>query len=258
MGGDAPEWHFAKFTGGEIQPVPEITKAVNRILIDKADNKWLATRQGLIKYDGTTFVTWNTGNSDLPDNDIRDIKQDASGNLWLACGRYLVRFDGRNEFAVYQIPPPAQENKERDPVSSKPLPENNEISTILCLEFDDRGNIWFGTESSGLFKFTQVQESFRQVLNSPTSIQAVSGKKANSDLFVCGAGSELSVDFLLNDAAKISLSVFDMQGREVVSFVKQSQLSAGQYSYSIKQAKGIYLVEYIADGNASVKKVVVQ
>jgi ligand-binding sensor domain-containing protein len=242
MGGDAPEWHFAKFTGQEIQPFPEVRGAVSGILIDGDNTKWLASMQGFIKYDGTQFTVWNTENSILPANIIFDIKRDASGNIWLACDQHLVRFDGR-EFTAY--PSPLVE-------------ENNIMNFITCLEFDDRGNIWFGTKLSGLFKFTPVRENFRQVLNATTDIKTVAGNNAGNNFFIHGTGSELSVDFLLTDAAGVSLSVFNLQGREVVSFVKQSWLSAGKYNYSIKQAKGIYLVKYVVDGDALVKKIIVQ
>jgi ligand-binding sensor domain-containing protein len=97
------------------------------------------------------FIIWNTENSILPSNDISDIKQDALGNIRLACYQHIVLFDGR-KFAVY--PSPLVE-------------ENNIMNFISCLEFDNHGNIWFGTKLSGLHRFTPVQENFRQVLNLP-------------------------------------------------------------------------------------------
>jgi ligand-binding sensor domain-containing protein len=242
MGGDSPEWRFAKFTGEEIQPIPEVTKAVSGILIDEDNNKWLASLQGLIKYDGTKFVTWNTENSNLPANDVYDIKQDASGNIWLACNKYLVRFDGR-ELTVY--PSPLVE-------------ENNIMNFITCLEFDDAGNIWFGTKLSGLFKFTPTPESFLRVLNSPTAIKTISGREVDNEFSVRSTDSKLSVDFRLTGAARVSLSVLDLQGREVVSFVKQSRLPAGAYNYFLALTKGIYLVKYSVEGDAFVKKIIVQ
>jgi ligand-binding sensor domain-containing protein len=241
LGGSAPEWNFAKFTGEAIQPVPEITGAVSRILIDGDNNKWLAGLQGLIKYDGKEFVRWNTENSALPANDLYDIRQDASGNLWLACNKYLVRFDG-TEFTTYQIPP---------------LEANNPQDFILCIEPDDRGNIWLGTKLSGLFKFTPAQGTFRSV-SSTTAIQAVSDENAADKLIVRSAGSEVSVHFLLTDAAKVSLSVFDLQGREVAALLKDDYLDRGDYQYSVRLKSGVYFVQYIESNQTIVRKTVVK
>lgn len=242
MAGDSPEWHFAKFTGDSIQPVSEITKAVYGILIDDDNNKWLASSQGLIKYDGTRFVTWNTENSILPANGIYDIKQDASGNIWLACYQHLVRFDGR-EFTVY--PSPLVE-------------KNNPMDAILCMEPDDIGNIWLGTKLSGLFKFTPAQETFLRVSHSPTGIQTISGKNADEGLLVRTADSELSVNLLLAGAARVSLTVSDLQGREVVSLLKEQYLGGGNHPYSVFLAKGVYIVRYTVDDKSTARKIPVK
>lgn len=252
LAGDAPEWHFAKFTGDSIQPVPEITKAVFGILIDDDNNKWLASSQGLIKYDGTPqVVTWDTENSDLPANDIYDIKQDASGNLWLACGKYLVRFDS-NKFTNYTSPL-LQEN-----IDSTSSGSTNGRDFIYCLELDDNGNIWIGTKSSGLFKFTQAQETFLRVSHSPTGIQTISGKNTDDGLLVRTADSELSVNLLLAGAARVSLTVSDLQGREVVSLLKEQYLGGGNHPYSVLLAKGVYIVRYTVDDKSTARKILVK
>ncbi|MDR0506117.1 MAG: T9SS type A sorting domain-containing protein [Dysgonamonadaceae bacterium] len=239
MAGSAPEWNFAKFTDGEIQPFPEITKSVKTILIDKDNNKWLASMQGLVKYDGKEFVTWNTENSVLPANDIYDIKQDASGNMWLACSKYLVQFDGR-EFTVYP----------------SPLDSNNGKNFIYCLELDDSGNIWLGSKLSGLFKFTPSQGIFQHILDSPTAISAVLDE--DNSFAVRNVNSKLLVDILLTDAASVSLSVLDLQGREVATLLKNSYLSKGSHQYSANLTSGVYLVRYIADNKSTAKKIIIK
>jgi ligand-binding sensor domain-containing protein len=244
MAGASPEWHFAKFAGDAIQPVPEVTQGVNKILIDEDNSIWLASEsQGLIKYDGTQFVTWNTGNSNLPSNNIYDIKQDASGNLWLACYQHLVRFDG-NEFISYTSPL---------------IQENNDLDFISCLELDDDGTIWLGAKVSGLFKFTQAQGHLQPVSYTVTAIPAVSGKNANGELLVRSVNSELSVGlFLPDNTAKVSLMVSDLQGREVVSLLKGQYLSKGNHRYSASLPKGVYVVGYTANGRIVAEKVLVR
>jgi ligand-binding sensor domain-containing protein len=238
LGGASPEWCFAKFTGGEIQPVPEVINPVHKILIDSDNNKWLACLDGLIKYDGKEFVKWNVENSALPANDLYDIKQDASGNLWLASNKYLVRFDGR-EFTSYPSPL---------------VQENNRQDFIYCIELDEGGNIWLGTKLSGLFKFTQAQGIFHSV-STPTAIQTVTGKNTDNDFSVHSTGSELSIHFQLTDAAKVSLSVFDLQGREVAALLNDRYLDTRNYHCSANLKNGIYLVRYIDSNKTVIRKI---
>ena len=239
MGGDAPEWHFAKFTGTEIQPVSEITKAVSKILVDENNNKWLASLQGLIKYDDTQFVTWDTGNSALPANDIYDIKQDASGNLWLACNKYLVRFDGR-EFISYTNPL-LQESGERD--------------FILCLEPDDRGNIWLGTKLSGLFKFTQTRGSFQRISESPTSIIQPAGLASDISPNPVNCSSVLNIN---SEKMLETIEVYDISGRQI------QRKHIGNLSVQISVSElnifqqGIYMLRLVGTTGISTKKLIVR
>jgi ligand-binding sensor domain-containing protein len=239
MGGDSPEWRFAKFTGEAIQPVSGITKAVSRILVDKDNNKWLASLEGLIKYDGTHVVTWNTGNSSLPANDIYDIKQDASGNLWLACSKYLIRFDG-HEFTRYTNPL-LQEGDERDFIS--------------CLEPDDSGNIWLGTKLSGLFKFTQTQESFQPILKSATGI--VQSVRSTSNLFPnpvnCSSVLNIHSEKILE-----TIEVYDISGRQIQrKHIGTSSVQIPISELNIFQ-QGIYILRLVETTGISIKKLIVK
>lgn len=61
--------------------------ASNRVYTAFQDSKgfiWLATTNGVSRFDGKTFKNY-TSNNGLPDNDIFDINEDASGRIWLSC-----------------------------------------------------------------------------------------------------------------------------------------------------------------------------
>lgn len=45
---------------------------------------WLATQEGAATFDGTTWTVYNTANSGLPHNEVRDIHFDIGGNPWFA------------------------------------------------------------------------------------------------------------------------------------------------------------------------------
>lgn len=58
---------------------------------------------GLLRYDGSSWTTWNTGNSDIPQNMLPRMAVGASDLLFLRCGVELVTFDGTT-FTAYPIP----------------------------------------------------------------------------------------------------------------------------------------------------------
>jgi hypothetical protein len=155
-----------------------------------------------------------TANSAIPGNCIQDVKSDASGNLWLAVGKYLVRFDGEN-FTSYETP-----------LLEEADPTNQDF--ILCLNVDSKGVIWLGTKKSCLFKFTQ--EKFTQALKVPdvaTGIKATENKKPEINLRNTGSG--ISLNLSLTEKAAVLLSVFDLGGRRVSSWLNGQILSSGDY-----------------------------
>ena len=86
-----PEW--INYTNGH---------EVNSVVID-GDNIWAGTNGGLVKLNKTTgeITFYNKANSGLPDNDVRSLAIDGSGNKWI--GTYdggLAKFDGKN-WTVY-------------------------------------------------------------------------------------------------------------------------------------------------------------
>jgi ligand-binding sensor domain-containing protein len=242
LGGSSPEWKFAQFTGTEIQAFPEITASVHAIEFDGENNQWLATANGLVKYDGRTFTSYNTANSAIPGNCIYDVKSDASGNLWLAIGKYLVRFDGEN-FTSYETP-----------LLEEADPTNQDF--VLCLNVDSKGAIWLGTKKSGLFKFTQ--EKFTQALkvtDVATGIKATENKKPEISLRNTGSG--ISLHLSLTKKATVSLSVFDLGGRRVSSWLNGQILSSGDYRYDTDLPLGVFLVQSVVNGKVNVTKAVV-
>ncbi len=80
---------------------------VSLIVVDKAGNKWMkAGSDGLVKFDGTTWVVYDTSNSGLPSNVVSVLALDTADNLWIGTDPYwngsfmegggLTRYDGVN------------------------------------------------------------------------------------------------------------------------------------------------------------------
>lgn len=71
---------------------------VNAIVQDRDGYLWLATFDGLIRFDGHTFTVFNTVNTPgLPSNRISHLLQDPDGRLWFSAGNGSVGYwhDGR-------------------------------------------------------------------------------------------------------------------------------------------------------------------
>lgn len=79
--------------GSNNTPLP--TNATQTILYDSNDILWVGTREGLLSYDGTNWVTYNN-NSSLSNAWIYDIEEDTSGHLWIGTSVGLFNYDGEN------------------------------------------------------------------------------------------------------------------------------------------------------------------
>src|SRR5690606_23242605 len=61
--------------------------------VDGRGHLWVATWQGLHRYDGQTWETQTTAMHALPSDRIYDVLTDANGNLWIGTDRGLQHLD---------------------------------------------------------------------------------------------------------------------------------------------------------------------
>ena len=67
---------------------------------DRRGFMWFATRDGLNRYDGNTFVVYKNNPSDsasLSSNFLQDLIEDDNGYLWIATNTGVNRFDPATE-----------------------------------------------------------------------------------------------------------------------------------------------------------------
>ncbi len=110
--------------------------AVMDVLQDRRGYMWLATEDGLNRYDGTAFKVYRHDATDLatlPDSFIWDVEEDAGGSVWIATRGGLGRWD-----------------RATDRVVRKDTPG---VRNIRVLRYQARGNaLWIGTRESGLLR----------------------------------------------------------------------------------------------------------
>lgn len=93
---------------------------------DKSGNLWLASWEGIIRYDGKTFTNF-TNKENLRRFHVFSAFEDKKGNLWFGTIRAGVyRYNGKN-FTLFTT---------RDGLAD---------DLVSCIVEDKRGNIWFGT-----------------------------------------------------------------------------------------------------------------
>jgi signal transduction histidine kinase/ligand-binding sensor domain-containing protein/DNA-binding response OmpR family regulator len=171
-------------TGKFYSPDKEISNSlINKVFQDKRGYVWIATENGLNKFDGIKFTIYKHSPDDsasLIDNYVRTVFEDSGGNFWVGCVNGLMRYDRAvdsfEEIKMYK------ENKAVSPhvtcimetragdlliaTSGQGLFEirkgtdachiKNELSgklnsIYLNLVFEDKqGNIWIGSENNGL------------------------------------------------------------------------------------------------------------
>ena len=119
-------------------------------LAPDGDNMWFGTTRGVSVFDGTTWTTYNTSNSDLVSNRVNAIAIDQEGNKWFGTmGGVSKLNDGGTPH-----------NKSDDTWTTYTTSNSglvfNKISSVAV---DQAGNKWFGTRLSdgygyGVSKFT--------------------------------------------------------------------------------------------------------
>jgi len=108
--------------------------SVNTILQTRDGYLWAGTYDGLVRFDGVRFTTFNRDNTGvLASNRIWALAQDREGVLWIATSLGLFRY---REGAFSQF------------VSEYGLRQNS----VKALLADSRGRLWVGTYSGGLVK----------------------------------------------------------------------------------------------------------
>ncbi len=128
---------------------------VTAILQDRRGFMWFATRDGLNRYDGNTFVIYKSKPNDpetLSSNFLQDMLEDDHGYLWIASNTGVSRFDPATERCVRYLHDPKDQNSLA-----------GAYVTSICR--DSRGYLWFGTFDSGLDKFDPATGSFTHYRN---------------------------------------------------------------------------------------------
>ena len=112
--------------------------SINSIVQTKDGYLWLATKDGLNRYDGQSFKVFKTNSLDiysLPENYVMSLLESKDGILWIGTwGSDLCRYDPIFERFIKINP-------------------QSKSEFVQCIFEDNNGNIWYGTTTNGIKYF---------------------------------------------------------------------------------------------------------
>ena len=111
---------------------------------------WLATYNGLIKYDGYTFAPFEDQETHIPFGVVRAVYADSSNHLWLGTNTNGLIYIDLNTNKVVRY--------SNDPKNSSSLSSN----FITSLINDQAGNLWIGSENGGVNLFLPKTKTFKR------------------------------------------------------------------------------------------------
>ncbi|MEO1486219.1 MAG: two-component regulator propeller domain-containing protein [Bacteroidota bacterium] len=126
------------------------TEVVLCLMQDDTDKLWVGSwAHGLAILDLKTeeFEVWNKENSFLGSNNVTDILQDEKGRIWI-----VTLFGGLH---IYY-----PETKKYQHVSVRSEKDGSETITLARLFEDNSGQIWVGSQTSGLFRLEEKENKW--------------------------------------------------------------------------------------------------
>ena len=134
--------------------------SVNKILQDRVGYVWLATEDGLNRYDGVSFKVYRHDPSDpasLPASFIWDIKEDAAGDLWIATIRGLAKWERTSDRVTRE--------------------EKLTGRYLRALELTKDKALWVGTRDSGLLRLDLTSGELTSFANDPARPESLSNDR---------------------------------------------------------------------------------
>ncbi len=130
------EFTMAGFKQGQWQTFTSYTNNlagddIEEMFEDTDGALWLATTNGLSRFDGATSLNFGDAEPLLKGNPVRAVQRDHRGNLWVCTARGLLRYDGHRFF---------DENEDAG------LPK----LAFFCILAEPDGTVWFGSDK-GVF-----------------------------------------------------------------------------------------------------------
>jgi len=179
--------------------------SINAILQTSDGFLWIATKDGLNRFDGQNFIVFKHDpnlSTSLPENYVMSLFESRDKTFWIGTwGGGLCRFDPLHEIFV----------RVKSPF--------NGDDYIQCINEDGNGFIWFGTLNGGLFKYDRSKSSFTNFTKSSESPLRLSNNNITS--FIINKDNTLWLGSWGN-----GISFFDEAKNKVRSFTHKTEINS--------------------------------
>ena len=193
---------------------------INQIFQDDKGYIWIATENGLNKFNGYDFEVFLSDPNDstsIRANYVLYVFEDSRGLFWVATSNGLLQYDRtKNVFFHWDMGEKHEEYKNRrvnyiledrnhhlwisfpgnglvrlDAETLAPVvfdSLNSEIGnhTVFCILEDRKGNLWFGTEYDGIYVFNPNNQTTKHFYHDPAQL---SGLSSNRIFAICENGA---------------------------------------------------------------------
>jgi Secretion system C-terminal sorting domain/Two component regulator propeller len=221
------------------------------IEFDTNNNMWLATVEGLWKYDGTTWTHWDMSNSNIAATKVTNIKIDTTTNTIYASADESLNFpyyggisyfNGTgNVFTTFM--------QGSSPISEK---------YVRDLDIDTLGNLWIVTAGEGInvynpngvLGFECIDKTLQTGGTTNIISQYPSGKNSLS-AFPNPFSSTTTLEFNLTETKNVSVSIIDVVGRTVKN-ISSGNFQSGKNKITIDLSElnsGIYFCKIKSNEN---------
>jgi ligand-binding sensor domain-containing protein len=205
--------------------------------VDNDDNIWCSTNN-YGAYEFTNDGVWkefNSTNSGLPGNSIRKIFIDAQNNLWFCTyGWGIAKYDGTNWTYITTANSGLGTNSTRG----------------ILIDKDD--NYWIGTFAGLSYYNPNVVDVEQDYQNIPSNFELFQN-------YPNPFNPVTTIKYQIPASGNVTLKVFDVLGREVVTLVNEFQ-TAGNYIKTLNAtslSSGVYFYHLQADNYSATKKLLV-
>ena len=206
---------------------------IRDIVEDQNGTIWIATMDGVVKAEDTTFTIVNR-------NSTEALTIDNNNNLWTA-------ETGSNQSLVKYT--------ETDSVFFNPFISRNLFDQINTMSFDQDGFLWIGYLKNGLMKFDTNNPNHNEITNPPTDINELSENKSDINIFFYPNPSSGLFNIKTNGKEIREIIITDIQGKTVykkTSFKKHNIINLKGFN------QGFYFAIIKTNDKAYTQKLIIE